>query len=117
MCQIIICTVLCTICTSNTQLITINDPLDGISSRSSSLLENHLNITNSETAKTPDDYDSSENVQLKWKWAWQPENKDLNHYPHLYYHRPTFYQKAESRQGFLALLNPSTLVSHENSSK
>ena len=106
---------------------------DGISSRSSNFLDHYSNVTaydynnndqshQAPTVESVDTIDTTNNQpsqyyeqapskgQWKWKWVWHPEGENSNSFIPQGHYRPNFYQEAQPRQGFLALLNPSTLV-------
>ena len=48
--------------------------------------------------------------EWKWKWVWHPHGEDSNSFIPQGHYKASIYQEAQPRQGFLALLNPSTLV-------
>lgn len=91
---------------------------DGISSRSSNFLDHYSNSSaydiNEATLAIDTTTKSSQNYgtntkpttqgECVWQWEWECE-------PEYSYYSQQYYQKAQPRQGFLALLNPSTLVS------
>ena len=94
-----------------------------IASRSSNFLDHYSNITSTnnyqananndvpktQSTQTQPDYNSNSN-SAKGQWVWHPAGEDKNY---VYYKSGNYYQQeAQPRQGFLALLNPSTLVSN-----
>ena len=91
---------------------------DGISSRSSNYLDHYSNYTSASAAsiKTSNTLDtanakySTEDYSTSTEegdWVWVPKGQRS---PGGYYFQSKSYQEAQERQGFLALLNPSTLV-------
>ena len=108
-----------------------------ISSRSSNFLDHYSSNTSQyTTSSTTFDYNYGQSYQAptvetqtvattkvtqyyeqapakgewKWKWVWHPHGEDSNSFIPQGHYKPSIYQEAQPRQGFLALLNPGTLV-------